>query len=135
MVFTVGEAIWSPRLMQFSAEIAPRGKEAGIYFIGDLALFVGKALAGGMSGFLLETYTPKGAESFCWSRKCLVVDRFYGAAHTDRYDCLPASYLPVLNRQLLMSARNKLTKPWVSAKTQLLLRAIGKAVQLSACLH
>ena len=25
---------------------------------------MGKALAGGMSGFLLETYTPKGAESF-----------------------------------------------------------------------
>ena len=60
VVFTVGEAIWSPRLMQFSAEIAPRGKEGSYIALSMLPYFVGKALAGGMSGFLLANYTPEG---------------------------------------------------------------------------
>jgi MFS family permease len=59
-VFTVGEAIWSPRLMQFSAEIAPRGKEGSYIALAMLPYFVGKAMAGGMSGYLLATYTPEG---------------------------------------------------------------------------
>jgi MFS family permease len=63
-VFTVGEAIWSPRLMQFSAEIAPRGKEGAYIALAILPYFVGKALAGGMSGFLLTTYTPETATSY-----------------------------------------------------------------------
>ena len=61
IVFTIGEAIWSPRLMQFSAEIAPRGKEGSYIALAILPYFVGKALAGGMSGFLLTNYTPEGA--------------------------------------------------------------------------
>jgi MFS family permease len=61
IVFTIGEAIWSPRLMQFSAEIAPRGKEGSYIALAILPYFLGKALAGGMSGFLLTTYTPEGA--------------------------------------------------------------------------
>jgi hypothetical protein len=61
--FTIGEAIWSPRLMQFSAEIAPRGKEGSYIALAILPYFAGKALAGGMSGFLLTTYTPEGAAS------------------------------------------------------------------------
>lgn len=64
VVFTVGEAIWSPRLMQFSAEIAPAGKEGSYIALAILPYFVGKALAGGMSGFLLESYTPEGALNY-----------------------------------------------------------------------
>jgi len=64
VVFTVGEAIWSPRLMQFSAEIAPHGKEGSYIALAVLPYFVGKALAGGMSGFLLESYTPADALSY-----------------------------------------------------------------------
>jgi len=62
--FTIGEAIWSPRLMQFSAEIAPKGKEGAYIALAILPYFVGKALAGGMSGFLLSSYTPESASSF-----------------------------------------------------------------------
>lgn len=62
--FTIGEAIWSPRLMQFSAEIAPKGKEGAYIALAVLPYFVGKALAGGMSGFLLTSYTPDGFLSF-----------------------------------------------------------------------
>ena len=60
IVFTIGEAIWSPRLMQFSAEIAPRGREGSYIALAILPYFMGKALAGGMSGFLLTNYTPEG---------------------------------------------------------------------------
>ena len=49
MVFTVGEAIWSPRLMQFSAEIAPRGKEGAYIALAMLPYFLGKAGAGVLS--------------------------------------------------------------------------------------
>ena len=62
--FTIGEAIWSPRLMQFSAEIAPKGKEGAYIALAILPYFVGKGLAGGMSGFLIESYTPASATSF-----------------------------------------------------------------------
>jgi len=62
--FTIGEAIWSPRLMQFSAEIAPKGKEGAYIALAVLPYFVGKALAGGMSGFLIERYTPSTFTSF-----------------------------------------------------------------------
>jgi len=64
VVFSVGEAIWSPRLMQFSAEIAPKGKEGSYLALAILPYFLGKALAGGMSGFLLTTYTPETASTF-----------------------------------------------------------------------
>ena len=64
IVFTIGEAIWSPRLMQFSAEIAPRGKEGSYIALAILPYFVGKALAGGMSGGLLENYVPEGALTY-----------------------------------------------------------------------
>jgi dipeptide/tripeptide permease len=64
VVFTVGEAIWSPRLMQFSAEIAPHGKEGSYLALAILPYFLGKALAGGMSGFLLTSYTPETASTF-----------------------------------------------------------------------
>ena len=62
--FTIGEAIWSPRLMQFSAEIAPKGKEGAYIALAILPYFVGKALAGGMSGFLIESYTPATMSAF-----------------------------------------------------------------------
>ena len=63
-LFTVGEAIWSPRLMQFTAEIAPGGKEGTYIALSYLPYFGAKLIVGPMSGWLLVTYTPKGAESY-----------------------------------------------------------------------
>jgi hypothetical protein len=37
--FTIGEAIWSPRLMQFSAEIAPVGREGTYIALSYLPYF------------------------------------------------------------------------------------------------
>ncbi len=58
MVFTVGEAIWSPRLMQFTAEIAPKGKEGTYIALSVLPWFAAKFVVGPMSGLLLKAYTP-----------------------------------------------------------------------------
>jgi len=62
--FTIGEAIWSPRLMQFTAEIAPKGKEGSYIALAYLPFFVAKFIAGPMSGWLVATYTPEGATSY-----------------------------------------------------------------------
>jgi MFS family permease len=57
-IFTIGEAIWSPRLMQFTAEIAPRGKEGTYIALSILPFFLAKFFVGPMSGLLVKTYTP-----------------------------------------------------------------------------
>jgi len=58
LTFTVGEAVWSPRLIQFTAEIAPKGKEGTYIALAILPWFLAKLLTGPMSGFLLKIYTP-----------------------------------------------------------------------------
>jgi dipeptide/tripeptide permease len=57
-VFTIGEAIWSPRLMQFSAEIAPKGRESTYLALSVLPSFAAKLVVGPLSGILLHIYTP-----------------------------------------------------------------------------
>jgi len=64
VVFTVGEAIWSPRLMQFTAEIAPKGREGSYIALAALPYFGAKFAAGPFSGWLLETFVPEGAKSY-----------------------------------------------------------------------
>ena len=58
ITFTVGEAIWSPRLMQFTAEIAPKGKEGTYIALSVLPFFAAKFVVGPMSGLLVKVYTP-----------------------------------------------------------------------------
>ena len=58
IVFTIGESIWSPRLMQFTAEIAPGGKEGTYIALSYVPYFVAKFVAGPMSGILVANYTP-----------------------------------------------------------------------------
>ncbi len=57
-VFTFGEAVWSPRLMQFTAEIAPKGQEGTYIALSVLPFFLAKFAVGPMSGWLVKTYTP-----------------------------------------------------------------------------
>lgn len=64
MVFTVGEAIWSPRLMQFSAEIAPRGKEGAYIALAVLPYFLGKIGATVMADILTGQYFAEGMVEF-----------------------------------------------------------------------
>jgi dipeptide/tripeptide permease len=62
IIFTIGEAIWSPRLMQFTAEIAPPGREGTYVALSYLPYFAAKFIAAPMSGWLLATYTPETTE-------------------------------------------------------------------------
>jgi len=64
MAFTVGEAIWSPRLMQFMAEIAPKGKEGTYISLSYLPYFLAKLFVGPLSGILLAAYVPEGQDSY-----------------------------------------------------------------------
>ena len=57
-IFTIGEAIWSPRLMQFTAEIAPKGKEGTYIALSILPWFAAKFFVGPMAGLLVKVYTP-----------------------------------------------------------------------------
>ena len=58
IIFTIGEAFWSPRLMQFTAEIAPKGKEGTYIALSYLPYFGAKFIAGPLSGWLVQRYTP-----------------------------------------------------------------------------
>jgi POT family proton-dependent oligopeptide transporter len=58
-VFTLGEAIWSPRLMQFTAEVAPPGREGSYVALAYLPYFGAKFIAGPMAGILLTAYSPE----------------------------------------------------------------------------
>lgn len=60
--FTIGEAVWSPRLMQYSAEIAPKGRESTYLSLSILPWFVAKLVVGPLSGVLLTRYTPVDAK-------------------------------------------------------------------------
>jgi len=50
--------------MQFSAEIAPVGKEGTYIALSYLPYFLAKMIAGPMSGWLVATYAPEGASSY-----------------------------------------------------------------------
>ena len=56
---SIGEALWSPRLYEYSAAIAPRGQEASYMALSMLPYFGGKLAAGALSGWLLETFCPE----------------------------------------------------------------------------
>jgi MFS family permease len=58
VMLSLGEALWSPRLYEYSAAIAPQGLEASYMALSMLPYFLGKFFVGGMSGWLLEKYCP-----------------------------------------------------------------------------
>ena len=45
--------------MQFAATVAPKGKEASYIALAVLPTFIGKLMAGPLSGWLVSTYTPE----------------------------------------------------------------------------
>ena len=55
---SIGEAIYSPRLYEYSAAVAPHGQEASYMALSQLPFFLAKFLVGGLSGTLLVRYCP-----------------------------------------------------------------------------
>jgi hypothetical protein len=56
--FSIGEAIWSPRLYQYTAAIAPKGKEGSYMALSLLPYFVAKLVVGMLSGRMLHRFCP-----------------------------------------------------------------------------
>ncbi|HZI32257.1 MAG TPA: MFS transporter, partial [Candidatus Binatia bacterium] len=59
VMLSVGEALWSPRLYEYAAAIAPKGQEASYMALTFLPLFGAKLVVGSISGGLLENYCPE----------------------------------------------------------------------------
>jgi MFS family permease len=57
MVFSVGEAFYSPRVYEYAAAIAPEGQEASYGALAYLPFLVGKLLVG-TSGWILAAFCP-----------------------------------------------------------------------------
>jgi dipeptide/tripeptide permease len=56
--WTVGEAIYSPRLYEYAAAIAPKGQAASYMALSYLPFFLAKVFVGMSSGVLLNRYCP-----------------------------------------------------------------------------
>jgi MFS family permease len=58
IVFSVGEAIYSPRVYEYAASIAPKGQEASYASLSYIPLLFGKLVTGAAIGGLLTKYYP-----------------------------------------------------------------------------
>jgi len=58
IVFSIGEAIWSPRVSQFIVETAPKGQESTYLGLSAIPFFITKFLLGPVSGLLMNSYVP-----------------------------------------------------------------------------
>ncbi|MSP92964.1 MAG: MFS transporter [Myxococcales bacterium] len=62
VILSIGEALWSPRLYEYTATVAPRGREASYMGMSEVPLFLAKPVVGFFSGWLLQTYCPEVGE-------------------------------------------------------------------------
>ena len=58
LLLSVGESLWSPRLYEYTAAVAPKGQEASYMSLSYLPFFVAKFFVGMFSGFLLDWFCP-----------------------------------------------------------------------------
>jgi dipeptide/tripeptide permease len=59
VVFALGEMVWSPRFSEYTASIAPAGREATYMAFAQLPTFFSKMLTGFISGYFLVNYCPE----------------------------------------------------------------------------
>lgn len=62
VTLSIGECIWSPRLYEYTATIAPPGREASYMGLSQVPMFFAKMVVGGISGALLSAYCPETGE-------------------------------------------------------------------------
>lgn len=62
VVFSIGEAFYSPRVYEYAAAIAPKGQEASYSSLSYVPLLLGKLITGAAFGGLLERYCPEEGE-------------------------------------------------------------------------
>jgi MFS family permease len=56
--FSLGEAMWQPRFLQFAAELAPKGRTGAYIAYANIPWFMVKALAGLYTGKMMERFCP-----------------------------------------------------------------------------
>jgi len=59
VVFSIGEAIWSPKLYEYTVAVPQEGREGVFVAVGSAPLYLAKFLAGATSGYLLKYYCPR----------------------------------------------------------------------------
>jgi MFS family permease len=59
VVFSLGEAFYSPRVYEYAASIAPKGQEASYASLSYIPLLIGKLVTGAAFGGLLAKYCPE----------------------------------------------------------------------------
>lgn len=65
LFLSLGESLWSPRLYEYTAAIAPEGREGSYMALSILPFFIAKFFVGVLSGFLLQTYCPEDGPRDC----------------------------------------------------------------------
>mmetsp|Transcript_2780 Transcript_2780/g.3851 ORF Transcript_2780/g.3851 Transcript_2780/m.3851 type:complete len:468 (+) Transcript_2780:425-1828(+) len=63
VLLSLGEAIWSPRLYDYTMSVAPEGKEATFSALASAPLFAAKVPVGLLSGYLISKYLPDDGNS------------------------------------------------------------------------
>ena len=58
LLFSLGEAMWQPRFLQFAAELAPEGKTGAYVAWANLPWFMIKFIAGWYTGSMMDVYCP-----------------------------------------------------------------------------
>lgn len=59
VVLTIGEVLWSPKLYEFTAAIAPKGQEGTYLGLSMIPWFLAKTLASLFSGHMLSKWSPE----------------------------------------------------------------------------
>jgi hypothetical protein len=59
VILTIGEVVWSPKLYEYTAAIAPKGQEGTYLGLSLLPYFIAKTLVSVFSGHLLEYWSPE----------------------------------------------------------------------------
>ncbi len=60
VVLSIGEVIWSPKLSEYTAAIAPKGQEGAYLGMSMMPWFIAKMAVSAMSGHMLERWSPDG---------------------------------------------------------------------------
>ncbi|CAJ1962681.1 unnamed protein product [Cylindrotheca closterium] len=61
-ILSIGEAIWSPRLYDYTMSVCEEGREGTYMALSSAPLFLAKLPVGFLSGYLLERYCPEEGE-------------------------------------------------------------------------
>jgi MFS family permease len=59
ILVTIGEVVWSPKLYEYTAAIAPKGQEGTYLGLSLIPWFLAKTLVSAFSGHLLERWSPE----------------------------------------------------------------------------